>query len=266
MPVIGKIEQQKKQHNRFNIYFTINNHPEYAFSVSEDTLVRFGLAKGKELTNEDIQQLQCDDGVSKGLQRAFNFLSYRLRSIKEVENYLRDKELSEEIIQEVIVRLKALNYLDDLKFAQAFVRNEMNISRKGPIVIQGDLTAKGVTVAIQEIALLEYPEDVQLANALIHGEKVFAKQKTSLRMTEQKVMQTLMRKGFPRGIIMQVLQEIKIEDESDEWQNLCVEGEKLHRKYEHLTGFVYKQKMTMALYRKGYSSELINHFIQLKVQ
>ena len=51
---ITKIEVQKKKQNRFNIY--LNN--EFAFGVDEDTLLKFGLTKGTELTQDTIREIE----------------------------------------------------------------------------------------------------------------------------------------------------------------------------------------------------------------
>lgn len=42
------------------------------------------------------------------------------------------------------------------------------------------------------------------------------------------------------------------------------QGEKIYRKYSHLSGFEYKQKMKQALYRKGFSMDLIEKFLAEK--
>ena len=152
-------------------------------------------------------ELQTDDEIDQALQRTFNLLSYRLRSVKEIELYLKDKGYCDDVTCAVISRLHELDYVNDLKFAESYVRNEMKISRKGPIVIRQMLQQKGVSSTDCDCALQLYPESDQLENIIFHGEKLL-------------------------------------------------------RKYRHLHGFALSQKLNAALYRKGYSGDLIQQFLK----
>lgn len=88
MPFITKISTQKKNTERFNIFLD----EKYAFSVDADVLVRFDLKKGKELDELDILEIQYGDDVKKAFNRAVEFLSYRMRSEKEVRDHLKKKK------------------------------------------------------------------------------------------------------------------------------------------------------------------------------
>lgn len=261
MPIISKIEQQKKNLNRFNVYMDNNGVSEFSFGVSDDTLVRFALSKGKELRTEEITQIQFDDLVSKSFNASMNYISYRLRSEKEIKTYLKEHECEEEIIVEVVNRLKQYGYLDDLKFAKAYVRNEMNVSCKGPSEIRKGLYEKGVPVQLQDEALLEYPEELQSENALKWANKSFKKQKTSYREAYQKTFQFILNKGFSVDQAKKAISECDDPEETSEWEMLCATGYKYHRKYRSYEGYEYNQKMKQALFGKGYPMSLITKFL-----
>lgn len=59
------------------------------FSVDEAVLVKFQLKKNKSLTNEEIDEIVEADEIRKGLNRAIQFLARRVRSEKEVRDYLK---------------------------------------------------------------------------------------------------------------------------------------------------------------------------------
>ncbi|MDF2557178.1 MAG: recX [Bacillales bacterium] len=261
MPIISKIEQQKKNTNRFNIYLDNNGVSEFAFGVSDDTLVRFALSKGKELSAEEMTQIQFDDLVSKFFNASMNYISYRPRSEKEIKTYLKEHECEEEIIEEVVNRLSQYGYLDDLKFAMAYVRNEMNVSGKGPLEIRKGLFEKGVIASIQDEALTEYPEELQFENAIKWAKKSFKKQKTSYREAYQKTFQFILNKGFSVDQAKKAISECDEPRDSTEWETLCMIGYKYHRKYRNYEGYDYNQKMKKALFGKGYSIALITKFL-----
>ncbi len=262
MPTVAKIEQQKKNTQRYNLFFERNGQAEFAFGVSEDTIVHFQISKGKVISDEEIASILFEDEVSKAFQAAMNYISYRMRSVLEVKVYLRERDYTTDVGDAVIAKLLELGYLDDLKFSQFYVRNEMNIARKGPVIIQTELKNRGVSPYLQEAALMEYPEDLRAENAIKWAKKTLARQKTAVRTAEQKTLQLLMRKGFTMEMAKRALEQARGKNGTDEWGHLCAEGYKIHRKYRAYDDTEYKQKMTASLMRKGYPYDLISRFLR----
>ena len=64
-----------------------------ALQVSEDVLVRYRLLKGRELDEETIQEIKKSSGADFGFHLAMNYLSYQLRSEKEIRTYLKEKKI-----------------------------------------------------------------------------------------------------------------------------------------------------------------------------
>ncbi|MCR2821992.1 recombination regulator RecX [Lederbergia panacisoli] len=259
MPIITKITTQKNSPDRYNIYLD----EKFAFGVDEEVLIRYHLVKGKELTEFDITQIQYEDEIRKALNAAINFLSYRMRSEDEIRQHLKKKEWDEPVIQAVLMKLVERKYVDDLEFAAAYVRTQVNGGKKGPLTIKQELKQKGIKELFIEKAMDEYSEEKQIEHAIQLGNKL-ASQNNNLSETflKQKIEQFLMTKGFPFNIISVAIEEIEYEkDDDDEWNALQAQGDKAHRRYKKFTGFEYKQKMKQALYRKGFPIELIERYL-----
>ena len=118
MKQITKITAQKRS-GRFNVF--VND--EYAFAVSTNVLGDFMLAKGKELTDELIDEIKQAEQNAKAQEKALGYLSYQPRSIKEIRQYMQKQEVDEETTEIVIKRLVDLGYLDDDNFAKLFINN-----------------------------------------------------------------------------------------------------------------------------------------------
>ncbi len=264
MAIVTKITTQKQSTERFNIYLDDGQGEKYAFSVDQDILIKYNLQKGKEIDELDIQEIQYGDLSKKAYNKALEFLSYRMRSIKEVVDHLAKKEFTDAVIQDVIYKLKEYNYVDDLEFAIAYVRTQKQTNGKGPSVLKRELIGKGISPDFIEQALIEYNDDDQLQEAIDHAEKLLKKNnKMSTVQLRQKIEQHLMRKGFPYTIISKVLDEVQYEqDESEEWTALVKHAEKARRKYQNEDPFQYQVKMKQFLYRKGFSMELIERFLE----
>src|SRR5699024_10342298 len=100
-------------------------------------------------------------------QLAINYLSYRMRSRFEMEQYLQQKDVEQIHINEIIERLDSEGLLDDLEFANAFVRERINQSNKGPRYVKQELVKlKGVADNIATEAVGQYTFASQFEQAM----------------------------------------------------------------------------------------------------
>lgn len=261
---ITRITTQKKHKHRYNIFLSTANGDEYGFSVDEDILIKFRLAKGMELDRELIDKLQEQDSLHRVYTLTMHFLSYRMRTEKEVFAYLAKKEIDEEHIAEIISRLKKEKLVDDQQFAEMFVRSRMNTSTKGPGMIKQELHEKGIQGQIAETALEQYLPSLQKEK--IHkllSKKIKSNSKESFQKQLNKAKNNILQKGFHQDMIFSAIQEMDQEEEKDqEWEALKFQGEKLYQKHaKKLEGFPLKQKVMEGLYRKGFHFDMIQQFV-----
>lgn len=268
MAKITKITTQKNNRDRYNVFLDRGKGEEYGFSVDEDVLISFQLKKGLEIDEDKMSGILYEDDVRKSLNAAIQFLSHRMRSIKEVRDYLKGKEMAVEVIDRVIDKLLQLKYLNDLEFAKAYVRTQAATTTKGPGLIRGELIEKGLSQAEIEAGLAEFSEEEQQASAVVLAKKK-AKQysKLSRKESSTKIKQALLQKGFPNELINKAMEEIEPAD--NDWQEqqntaLDIQGNKAHRRYEKYEGWEYEKRMKQFLYRKGFCMEEIEAFIARK--
>ncbi|MRX73901.1 recombination regulator RecX [Bacillus lacus] len=265
MAIVTKISSQLKNEDRFNVYLDRGKGEEYAFSVDQDVLIRFGLRKGKELDELDIAEIQYGDDVKKAFNKAIEYLGYRMRSAKEIRDYLAKKEVDESIVHEVIHRLKEYNYVNDGEFADAFVRSQWKSSGKGPEVIKQELYAKGIQQEQILTSLEQYSMEAQIEEALKHCNKNLKADKLiSSVQQKQKLEQMLIRKGFSYDVISICMEELEMELEKDEdleMQALITQAEKVKHKYQSEDEYTNKMKMKQFLYRKGFPISLIDRYL-----
>jgi len=259
MPVITKIKVQKNNKDRYSIFADFGRGEEYAFSVDEDVLIKYQLKKGMELDDLSVTEMLYQDDIRKAYNMAIQYLAHRMRSEGEVRERLKKKEVAEPIIQEAIQRLYKHRFLDDLEFAKAFVRTQMNTTDKGPELIKMSLKEKGVKGPVIDESIKEFVVEHQVDKAIELAQKNFIKNhKDSSRFLKQKTEQLLVRKGYPFNIIQIVMGELDTEKAvGEEMIALKYQAEKLQRKYIKFERYEQKQKMKQALYNKGFSIDLI---------
>ncbi|WP_075980246.1 recombination regulator RecX [Bacillus massilinigeriensis] len=264
MAIITKITVQKNKSDRYNIFMDDGTGEKYAFSVDEDVLIKFQLKKGIELDPFALTEISYQDDIRKAYNLAVQFLARRIRSEHEVREYLLKKEIDEPIIQEAIHKLYEYQFLNDEEYAKAYVRTTMNTTDKGSVLTKRELKDKGISESNIRIALKEYDFEHEYEKAKILSEKFCQKNnKDSLRMIQQKLEQLLMRKGYQTEIITRVLNEYKVEnDEAVNLQAIRIQGEKALRKFSKYSGYEFQQKMKQALFRKGFSLDMIEEYLQ----
>lgn len=264
MAKISKMTIAKKNKSRIHVYLSRGSDEEYGFTVSEDVFIKHQLKKGMELTEEEIQAIREDDMLDKAFQKTLNYLSYRMRSEKEIYDYLKEENVSHEEALDMIDRLEDLNLIDDLQFAQAFVRTKKNTQRKGPRLIEQELYEKGISQKMINQALLEYPEEEELEIAI----EVCVKKKKSYknvaqRLRKQKLYQFLLQRGFRSGVANVAIDHCEQEiDEDVEWTALVKQGQKVEARYQKYEDWEQKQKLKQYLYQKGFSIDLIERWLE----
>ncbi|RQW22024.1 recombination regulator RecX [Bacillus sp. C1-1] len=259
LPTISKITVQKKTKQRYNIYVLDRQIERYSFSVDEDILINYNLRKGMELDEAAMKEIAEADEAKKTFHLAVHYLSFRMRSEKEMKEYLVKKEREESHISQAIQRLNSEGLIDDLAFSHAFVRSKVNQGFIGPTKLKQQLYEKGVAEKHIESALSEYDVEWEINRLQRWKDKQDRKSgivKDSKQQQLKKWQTQLMTKGFSYEAISQLMRTFTDEKNNEEEREaLAYQGEKLFRTYKkrYTEPFELKQKMIQALYRKGFS-------------
>lgn len=263
---ITRITTQKKNKHRYNIYVAHGDEQDaYAFSVDEDVLIQFDLRKGFELTEQMLNEITAKDEVQKLYLKVVHYLSYRMRTEKELVTYLLKQEAEENAIAEIMDKLTKQKLIDDLAFAKMFVRNRMNTSSKGPAFIRNELRQKGIKPAYIDEAIALFAKEVQLEKAQkMVGKKLRPDGRQSFKKQLDSIKLHLLRNGFPTDIIAKALADIAEEkDDDSEWIALKKHGEKvLRRQSRKYSGYELEMKIKENLYRQGFQMDLIQQFLE----
>jgi len=135
--------------------------------------------------------------VQKLLDKTYRFLSYRPRSEREIRNYLKKKNASDEIVQKIVKKLKKLRLIDDLVFCRWWIEQRITFRPRGKFALQVELRQKGIDSEMAKKVIEAMVDEVKLAKKVIQGKKA----------NRQKLSALLARRGFSWEIIRQVLKE-----------------------------------------------------------
>lgn len=248
MAKVTKIQAQKRK-GRYNVFLD----GKYAFPVEEQTLIDFRLMNGVEVTDEQIKEIQDSENINKAYGDALNYLSYQLRTKKEIKDYLYKKEYHRDAVDEVISRLEKLHYLDDAAYAKSFISNQLRTTSNGPKVIEQKMAQKGVPNNIIQDSVVEIDYDTLLENATEFAKKQVRKQhRASFKQMVTKLHSSLYQKGFANEVIEETIKNLELEpDEDEELEKLRKLVSKVQHRYDK------PAKLINYLMTKGYKFDEI---------
>ena len=186
--VITDIKEGKKNKNRVNIYAD----EEFVCALYLETAVKYGIKKGLEVSRDDIVSMMQEDEFRYAFDTALKYISYKMRSEKEVRDKLKKAEVSAEAEEHAISKMKELGYIDDAGYAEMYI-SELSASF-GKNAIEQKLFMKGISKEIIR-ELLAGIEQRELA--VSWAEKLFKKYFGDDKYkVKQKVFRAMMTRGF----------------------------------------------------------------------
>ena len=208
--VITKIEYQKKDPERVNIYVD----GKFFCGISIDTLALENLYEGLEVDDNLLDRILKEDLEKRFLNRAVEYLSHTIKTEFQVRQYLKNLKFKKKgiwfnediqldwdlLFEQIIDSLKKYKYIDDEEFAHAFVQSRLNVKPRVKSVLISELLSKGVSKEIaQRVCDEEITDELEvLRNAF---RKRFKDEKFNIQ--NQKMVGYLLRKGFSWDLIEQ---------------------------------------------------------------
>lgn len=147
--------------------------------------------------------------VDQVLDKMAKYCAYQERSVKEVTDKLKTFEISEKEREEIIHYLIDNKFVNDERFARAFVRGKINQSGWGLNKIRFHLIQKGVSKDIIDEALQSFDEEAY-RQRLIDILKVKSKTVKAANDFDRnrKLAAYAMQKGFEAPLVWEVIKEV----------------------------------------------------------
>ncbi|OEH85739.1 hypothetical protein BHU72_02865 [Desulfuribacillus stibiiarsenatis] len=263
MPIISKIEQQKNNPERYNLYTEQNGQDVYLTAVDQDIIIEYGIKKDTLFDEQFLETISKEDRIKKGYQLALRYLGAKMRTIQEIRDYLQRKSYDDLVIHTIIDKLVKLSYVNDSEYAYAYVRQYLQAGKKGPQLILRALHEKGIHPDTIQKALSIYSDSKQLENAISYINNIVKDNKHSAIQWKRKVLLDLQRKGFSLDIIEKAIYHCRdIFDSIHDVTTLKLIGMKAHKKYSKYANWEYTSRMKRYLYAKGFQEVDINRFLQ----
>lgn len=175
-----------------------------SFVLYRGEVRRYSLEEGSELSDEQYEEICSEILRKRARRRTMHLLEKMDRTEAQIREKLRQGFYPEDIIEDAVEYVKGYHYLDDSRYAESYVRNQME--KKSRRKIQMELMAKGIGKDLAEQALEEEcPRENEQELILKWAEKKHYSAQTADLKEKQRMYQFLMRKGFQSDDILHVL-------------------------------------------------------------
>lgn len=183
---------------------------EYTITTDIDFWAENFFKDGQEISEEEWQELTEKIFYKKAVDKCYDLLSRRDHSIKELRTKLL-RTVDENSADKAIEKMIEYGYLDDEKYAENLAKYLVEFKKMSKNHIKQEMYKKGVPSDIINNTL----ENIEIDNISSIVELLLTKYRTKLNVEEdnQKLIASLMRKGFSYSDIKSALYRI----ENDEY-------------------------------------------------
>lgn len=247
---------KKKNKDQYELYLDNNQK----INVYEDVIIKNNLLVNKYIDEELLNKINKDNNSSSIYSKCIKYISLRIRSEKEIRDYLEKNEYDIELINKTVDRLKNNKLINDNLFTESFINDKTILTNYGPLKIKNELSKHKIDINV----INEYLEKVDKSIFDEKIEKIINKYiknntKYSNTMLKNKIQTHLTDLGYPKEMYIYKLDEINIhENDAILEKEFQKEYKKLSRKY---TDNELKLKLRQKMYQKGFNMSKIDKFI-----
>ncbi|MCM1371352.1 MAG: RecX family transcriptional regulator [Clostridium sp.] len=247
---IKKIEKQKSS-NKYKIIFEDGTF----INTYDNVILNNNLLFDKDIDDELIEKINKENSYYEIYNKTIKFIQKRLRSEKEVDEYIGDYKYKKRIIED----LKKIKLINDTSYIKAYISDRIYLNLEGPNKIKKDLLNQN----IEELEIDKYIGQIDENIILENLNKLISKRiKSNTRYSNyiliQKIKDEMLKKGYCLEMISSILENVKITDKSiieKEYKKLY---DKLSKKY---CDKELELKIRQKLYQKGFKLDDIDNIL-----
>ena len=217
----------------------------------DDVILKNNLLFNIEVDNEKLRDINLDTEYYNIYNKVLNYIVKRKRSIKEIKEYLKKFDLSEEDNKFIINVFIDNGLLNDKSFAKSYISDKIYLSNIGPNKIKEELLSHDIDISIIEEEINNVSKDVIKEKLKkIINKKINSNQNKSNYMLKQKLLYELSNNGYDKDMILEIFDSFSSNDEDIAKKEYDKLYNKLSKKY---SGSELEIKIKQKMYQKGFN-------------
>ena len=228
----------------------------------DEVILNNNLLYKKDTDSEILNKINVETKYYNIYNKVIKYIGIKLRSEKEINNYLSKQNVIKEDKEKIVDDLKQIDFINDKTFTKAYIDDRLNFSNEGLNKIKRDLLEHNIDEEIidEEINKIDVEIVKEKLNKYIN-KKVKLNKKNSFYIFKQKMINELNNLGYDYDDIISSLDNVNMSNNAID-KNYDILFNKLKMKYEgNELYFKIKQK----LYQKGFNRDEIEDCIRKKI-
>ena len=222
----------------------------------DDVIINNNLLYKKNINNELLENINNETSYYDIYSKVIKYISVRMRSKKEIKEYLDKNKVDENDQKKIIKDLINSGLLNDEMFVKAFISDKIYLSNMGRLKIKKELLEHDISEDIINKELYSYDDGIFEEKLLKLMNKKIKTSKYNGYLLKQKMLYEFNNLGYENDLIMKIYNNIDISSNIDKDFNKYYNT--LSKKY---SGDELINKLKSKLYSRGYSLEEINSVI-----
>lgn len=249
------IKYTKMDTNKYKV--TLSNRENYV--LYDDVIVKYELLRKKEFDDDFLNEILNYNNQLEAYYIAIKYIEKRLRTRLEVQQYLL-KIYDKALVDKMIEKLSNDGYVNDKKYAELYINEQMNLTVNGPAKIRNSLSKLGISDEVITFYLAKLEKNLlrERINKYVL-KKVRLNHKFSKAKLREKMVYELSNLGYENGDIYEVLDNIVFEEPDNliakEYEKYIM---KLSKKY---CGYDLEARVISKLLSKGFAYDEVKEVI-----
>jgi len=210
----------------------------------------------KNIESDALNELNKETSYYDIYYKAVNYITKKLRSEKEIKEYLEKNNATEEDKKNVIKKLKEVGLLNDYQFVKAYISDRIHLSNDGPDKIKKELLSHDISYDVVEEEIEKIDKNLVMEKLTKLINKKITNTKYSGYVLRQKINNDFINLGYGKDMINEIFDNMEINKTS----LLKKEYDKLYKKLSlKYSGKELENKIKSKLYQKGFTMDEINN-------
>lgn len=172
----------------------------------DEVILKNNLLLKKELDTYLYQKIQTESKLQEYYNACIKYISVRIRSTKEIIDYLKRKNVTEEDINYITTKLTKEKYLDDNYFCQCFIKDKLKFTSMGEYKIIYELKKHNINSSLIEQNQYLITKEIMIEKIdKIIQKKLETNHKLDKQKLRNKLYNQLLNSGYSSSLIVQRL-------------------------------------------------------------
>ena len=224
MQILG---YKKLKDNRYKVYFKTREE----IILYDEVILKYNMLTNKDLTEQQLEEIQEYNNELASYYKALKYLAIKMRTKKEMCDYLKKHDFTEKVIVKTITRLEKEGYINEKKYIHYYVLDQINLTLKGPEKIKKTLLQELLDEELINNELDSIDNNVWQKKCEKIINKKLKVNKDSKSIFLNKIQMYLFKEGYNKDIYDDFIKNIELNDDDNFLKAANQIYHKLQKKY-----------------------------------